>query len=1085
MLERPTLDPRLTAQLFTGLCTVVWLVFSLPIQAQSDITTVTREAFAIRKFEDIELPQSSVRAVHVCKEGYLWAGTREGLVQYKSGQQTIWEQTTDGVNGLPSGTINSIFEDDEGNIWVGTARGVAVWAIDDEGFRVVVQSKSGDDRQLNIMDVVPVGDQLIAVSASGELLRVTTAGATYLDYSPAPGNDIPPLHNFNPTAATSRGDELIVSTSDNGIFRIRLEAESYESMDVLLAGAPIIDVEADGDSLTFIDRNEGLGSLRISSGEVLEYTSPVIAESQGYYRALNADSSRQAWFGSGPNVIRKRGNDVDLVRLPTRGDEIRSITQDRAGNTWIGSYYGLFYAIDTDFESLRAGNTGDVGLISTAASVGDELFLGGENLWRGKTDADSFTASKRNHEATMASPQELFARGVNESQQPVSAMASDGRHLVVGYFDDGVDVTDLETGQSTSITELEDSNPNFPSFGVSGIVEVAPDRWLMSVYLQGLYEINVVAGNQTAPGVSIRKVSTGQRLIGLYTLSDDTHLAIAEDGVLVIRVRGGALDIRTMSGTPQGIVFAVEPDGYGGAYIGVESAGVFHLPRETIENGRYQPEPIPILQEHLENRTVWHLLLDDSDILWATTNSGVYVFDLPRQRLLSHVTYIDGLPSDEFEYGPNASMKLPNGDKLFVSTRGPVIFDQPPVTRDKQIALSWSDITSNGNSIMSELDLSDSNTGTIEIPFSAINEGAVIFEYGYDDHVKALNAEYAFSVDDGKTWVRSGGPRLVMAGIPNWGLTLAQFVMRDSSGQIISEPLKLAVNVLPPWYMFWRIDMRIALPLLLLIFGAIFAIQRTAQRRQQKAIAEAERRRELFEAEMRGRLSEKEILLREIHHRVGNILSNFASNVRIMKRQAQTDETKDTLEHLNARIKVQSAVHMLLQRSDSTAINVANMIRQVSAGARDFMDRGRNELVICELDDVYMTYSKAQYLGLIVNELLTNSYKHAGTSNEGVLARVSLQLNAAGGAIFYYRDYGRGVSEEDIELALNSDRRGPSGGFAQVVAMAKELKGQPEIWSEDGTHFSFSIPERLIQPAPKEQTSVDSAGELGSGRLST
>ena len=36
-------------------------------------------------------------------------------------------------------------------------------------------------------------------------------------------------------------------------------------------------------------------------------------------------------FGSGPNVIRKRGNDVDLVRLPMRGDEDRSITRDRAG----------------------------------------------------------------------------------------------------------------------------------------------------------------------------------------------------------------------------------------------------------------------------------------------------------------------------------------------------------------------------------------------------------------------------------------------------------------------------------------------------------------------------------------------------------------------------------------------------------------------------------------------------------------------------------------------------------------------------------------------------------------------------------
>ncbi|MEM1402423.1 MAG: two-component regulator propeller domain-containing protein [Pseudomonadota bacterium] len=1041
--------------------------FSDSSDAQSDITRVTREAFAIRKFEEIELPQSSVRAVHVCLEGYLWAGTREGLVQYKSGQQTVWEQTTDGVNGLPSGMINSIFEDDDGNIWVGTARGIAVWGMNDDGFRVVIQSQSTDNKQLNIMDIVPVGDRLVAVSASGDLLHVTMNGASYLDYRPVPGNTIPALDNFNPTAATSRGNELIVSTSDNGIFRIRLEAETYENVNVWLSGSPIIDVEADGDSLTFLDRNVGLGSLRISSGEVVGYSSPLLAESQGYYRALSSDSSRQAWFGSGPNLVRKRGNDVDLVRLPARGDEIRSIARDRAGNTWIGTYYGLFYAIDTEFDALRAGNAGDIGLINGAASVGDELFLAGESLWSGKTDADVFHSTQNISVAGAANPDDLFARAAQESQQSVSAIKSDGQHLVIGYFDDGIDVIDLATKRSTSVTRLEDSDPNFPSFGVSGIVDIAPGRWLMSIYLHGLYEMRVTRDPKAAPGVSIRKIASGQRLIGVYALGEDRHLAIAEDGLFTITEIGEALDMRRMAGTPQGIVFAVEPDGYGGAYIGVESAGVFHLPREAIESGQYRPESIPVIHEHLENRTVWHLLLDDSDVLWATTNSGVYVFDLPRQRLLSHVTYVDGLPSDEFEYGPNASMKLPNGEKLFVSTRGPVIFDRPPLKRDNQITLSWTDITSSGNSILDDLQLSEDGSGAIEIPFSSINEGIVVFEYGYDDHVKALNADYAISFDDGGSWVKGSGPRLVMAGDSNWGLTEVQFGMLDRDGNVISNPLEVAINVLPPWYMFWRIDIRVALPLLLLVLGSVYTVQWRAQRKQQLAIAEAERRRELFEAEMRGRLSEKEILLREIHHRVGNILSNFASNVRIMKRQARTDETKDTLEHLNARIKVQSAVHMLLQRSDTTAINVANMIRQVSAGARDFMDRGRNDLVICEVDDVYMTYSKAQYLGLIVNELLTNSYKHAGIDNEGILARVCLQTTDSGGAILYFRDYGCGISEADINQAMNDDRRGTSGGLSQVVAMARELKGQPEIWSEDGIHFTFTIPERLIHSAER------------------
>ena len=190
-------------------------VASAPAQAAGPpgyLSSIVREAFAVREFSDIDLPQSSVRAVHVCGKGYLWAGTREGLVQYKSGQQKIWQQTTDGVTGLPSGMINNIYEDPRGNIWVGTARGVAILANDDDQFRVVMQSSSERETPLNIISIVPVDDQLYAISATGELLLLKRAGATSLAARTRRGSDsFDPLSNHSPTSATSLNGDLYIS----------------------------------------------------------------------------------------------------------------------------------------------------------------------------------------------------------------------------------------------------------------------------------------------------------------------------------------------------------------------------------------------------------------------------------------------------------------------------------------------------------------------------------------------------------------------------------------------------------------------------------------------------------------------------------------------------------------------------------------------------------------------------------------------------------------------------------------------------------------------------------------------------------
>lgn len=1055
---------------------LVILSAALPLASlaapEEKVSSVVREAFAVRVFDNIELPQNSVRAVHVDKRGHLWAGTREGLVRFKAGQQKTFQQTQDELNGLPSAMINALFEDKSGAIWVSTARGVAVMERGSSDFRVVLTAT--DERQVDVLNVVPVGESLIAATVSGDLYRVS-ADEEPVELSlrhELAGFQYPAASAHANNSASSSRSSVFIGSTHKAVYRLQIEGDSFDLVEVIETKSPVSEVQATEDSLFWLERDHGFTSRPIDGGESRQLN-PLADDKQGYYRAMNARTARSAWFSAGPNIVRLRGDNIDVVRLPGRGNEVRSITFDDAGNIWIGTYYGLFYALDTQFSTLKTAASYESGVISSLAATENRLFLGGQNLWVGDLDSDVYQEITNADGLPPIRNFRLDPQAVG--QDPITSLAVTDRLLLVGYYIGGMDVIDLATGETAVIDHDPNTGADLSSAGVSGFARIGENTWLASLYLYGLVEINVTT-TESAPRVNMRRISEHDALVGIHRVDASRYLAVSEIEALIVDLDGkGGYEVREFSSPPPGIVFAAEPDGLGGVYLGMENAGASYLSREMLNRGEFSPKPVEVIEKYLGRRTIWHLKLDARDIMWVTTNNGVYVFDLPRGELVSHTTYRDGLPANEFEYGPSASLITENGKKIFVSSTGPVIFSSPVMPRSTQISMAWTDITVDGISIIDQLEATDSFFDRISVPFRAVSEGVLRFEWGYNDHIRALDATHGLRFGEAEDWIPGAAPTVAVTGEKQWDTMNVEFAMLNSSGRVISEPMGIRIDVAPPWYMLWKVDVRVATPIVIGVATLLLVTQLSARRRQNLAVAQAAREREIIEAEMRGRLSEKEILLREIHHRVGNILSNFAANVRTMQRSADSEETKSMLEHLNARIKVQSAVHNLLQRSDRTDINVANMLRQVTAGARDFMGDGDDRAIHCHFDNVYMTYSKAQYLGLIVNELLTNSYKHNPDGTTTELAEIRLEMQKDGSALFQYRDYGPGLGETERAEALQRKRYGDSGGLGQVIAMARELKGDPNLQGMPSMQLSFYVHANLIHP---DASGIVAASEL-------
>ena len=142
-----------------------------------------------------------------------------------------------------------------------------------------------------------------------------------------------------------------------------------------------------------------------------------------------------------------------------------------------------------------------------------------------------------------------------------------------------------------------------------------------------------------------------------------------------------------------------------------------------------------------------------------------------------------------------------------------------------------------------------------------------------------------------------------------------------------------------------------------------------------------------YQEELKLLLAEKEVLIKEIHHRVKNNLAIILSVIGIQYRKCDNAEAKTALEEIRGRIKSISDIHENLYRSDDYInINIKKYLNDLANYQyKNYVTRNKNITLKTDIDDVKITIERCIPFGLIINELLTNSLKYAfpsGSSGE-------------------------------------------------------------------------------------------------------
>ena len=208
------------------------------------------------------------------------------------------------------------------------------------------------------------------------------------------------------------------------------------------------------------------------------------------------------------------------------------------------------------------------------------------------------------------------------------------------------------------------------------------------------------------------------------------------------------------------------------------------------------------------------------------------------------------------------------------------------------------------------------------------------------------------------------------------------------------------------------------------------------------------------EAEMllRRSLEEKDMLLKEVHHRVKNNMQVIYSLLDLQAKDVNDRETRALLEESCKRISVMAMIHERLYRSaDLAIIDFKDFLQSLIGEITDSGDH-HNIAYILNMAPMPLNIDIAIPCGLIINELVTNSRKHAFQDGRKGTVTIEMNTNSFGDIVITVEDNGIGFPPE-IDFRETS-----SLGMQIVIGLTGQIDGTIELVREESTRFNIIFP---------------------------
>jgi len=201
--------------------------------------------------------------------------------------------------------------------------------------------------------------------------------------------------------------------------------------------------------------------------------------------------------------------------------------------------------------------------------------------------------------------------------------------------------------------------------------------------------------------------------------------------------------------------------------------------------------------------------------------------------------------------------------------------------------------------------------------------------------------------------------------------------------------------------------------------------------------------------ERNAKLAQRDLLFRELQHRVGNDFAIVSSLLDLQCQRSENPETRNALDSARGRIGSIARIHrQIYALPDSANIDLRQYLQELSANLSEAALPPTGISLQCECDPVMMPRERALYLGLAANELITNAIKHAFPGGKTGSIHLRFARGAAGWQL--------SISDNGVGTAAGPKKSGLGTGL--ISQFVRQAEGKLRVENKDGTLAVIDLP---------------------------
>jgi ligand-binding sensor domain-containing protein/signal transduction histidine kinase/DNA-binding response OmpR family regulator len=602
------------------------------------------------------------------RRGFIWFGTKEGLTRFDGFQFKIFLHNPSVTNSLADNFISSLCEDRDGWIWIGTAAGVCYYNPDRDFFGTI---NSGNVKIENlILDIKADNNNSVWIATLNGSYKYNKENDK-LDFYPA-------SKYFSPLSIdlTKAGD-IWFSATDGMIYKYDARTDNFISYRILTSEEvkssvrPVNIIDAGDYGLIVSTDMSGLKRFEPNTGKITPMFEKNIVWNNVLIRTSYLYNDGEIWVGSESGIYIcnfKTGyfKNLQMVRTDPysiSNNAIRTITKDREGGVWIGTFYGGVNYLPQDnkpFEKfyptgLPGALNGNVVREIRADSYG--------NIWMGTEDAGLIKLDQKT--GTFINYSDGYGQ-VKIDSRNIQGVLVDDDDLWIGTFDKGIYILNIPGDKIISHFDLSNENNGLNTNSFITFLKTT-DGNIYAGTVIGLYRYD----RRSSSFNFLDDVASGTFIHSLYE-DDAGNIWIGTYGRGLYRYdrsSGNCEKVLSVNGDYENLknerITCITEDNNQRIWFTTEGNGFSYFDRRTGKINRYIPG------KDVEFAVYCAMLQDGNGNMWITSTRGLLRLDPSNGKYITY-TRDDGLLDNNFSY--NSAYQDKNGKMYFGTTSGLVSF---------------------------------------------------------------------------------------------------------------------------------------------------------------------------------------------------------------------------------------------------------------------------------------------------------------------------------------------------------------------------------------------------------------------------